>query len=212
MITPDEIQRLLSAHKYFSYEDLKPIKCGNSGLTLIPVDYSILLNKDYIFMLEKFGNTDRLKEFLPSLDFSSEEKIKKTLFGMCRKAELGTQFTYSITLNGVLLGMIFVDTPVGNRIGMGFEDWTIDFFLFEAFEGNGYMSVALPRMMMYMKNNLNIDVFYVLIDPNNERCINLISQFPFDEIDNSGFSNHGVNYEPPLVYECSLSTIRFQYG
>ena len=53
------------------------------------------------------------------------------------------------------------------------------------------------------------NIHEILIDESNERCIDFISIFPFDEIDNSRFTNKEDLSRPPRVFECPLSTIRF---
>lgn len=62
------------------------------------------------------------------------------------------------------------------------------------------------RSLMSVKG---YDSIILVIDEDNKRCINLISRFPFDEMENSRFINKEDLSRPPRVFECPLSTIRF---
>lgn len=85
----------------------------------------------------------------------------------------------------------------------------MDFFLFEMFEGKGVMSVALPRMLLLLKN-IGVDDIHFIVDVNNRRCLNLINKLPIDEIDNSQWHS-STNGLKPKVFSCPLSTISFKH-
>lgn len=195
---------------YYSIDDLGPIVCGKSGIYLeaIAPDFATkekVLNTVPIL----FKTSSNVQRFLPVLDFSSVEKIEQFSRVTMIRTISGLQFTYGIYYNSILDGMIFVNTPFFNKQSMGLNEWTLDFFIFAPFEGQGFMRTALPHMMMFLQQTLNVETFYLLIDEENERCVNFISQFPFDEMDNSRFKNKETLSCPPRVFECPLSTIRF---
>ena len=197
--------------KYYNLNQLKPILCGNSGISLRPIDFELALNDNLLsFIPELFKSSPRVQKFLPTIDLSNKESIQKFAMLASTRTESGIEFTYGIYLNNLLVGMIFVNTPGKNKYGMGLEQWTIDFFLFEAFEGHGLMGTALPRMLLFLKQAINVNDIYFLIDTDNIRCLKFISNFPFDEIDNSGFKNIENKNKPPRVFNCPLSIINFK--
>lgn len=199
-----------SEGQYYTIDDLEPIVCGRSGIYLEPIgpDFG---TKDIVIKTVPllFKMSSNVQTFLPSLNFGSEEGLKQFSKVTMFRTMAGLQFTYGIYLNRAITGMIFVNTPAFNKTAMGLNEWTLDFFVFAPFEGQGIMRTALPRMMMFLQKEIGVRTFYLLVDEDNERCINLIQKFPIDDIDNSGFKNLDGQSNPPLVFECLLSTIRF---
>lgn len=211
-INPDAIKDLLSQDLsgiFFKSEELKSVDLG-SGFSLRPIDLLIYDNDNVHTMLMAFTNTERIRKFLPSLDFSSKEKIQKWILGLCQKTEMGLEFAYGIYLNRGVIGMIFVNTPAYNKAVMGFPKWTMDFFIAEPLEGQGIMTAALVNMLHLLQSSTSADSIYALIDDDNARCLTLITKLPFDERDNSGFKNPQNNFSPPRVFECPLSHIQFE--
>lgn len=212
LINNDAIRNLLSqdiSGKYYKIENLKSISLGN-GFSLRPIDFEIYNDDNVHTMLMAFASTERIRKFLPSLDFSSKDKIQKWIMELCQKTEMGLAFAYGINLNSAVIGVIFVNTPTYNKAAMGFPQWTMDFFIAEPLEGQGIMTVALLNMLHFLQTSTNADSIYALIDNENTRCLTLIGKLPFAERDNSGFKNPENNFSPPYVYECPLSQIRFQ--
>lgn len=197
--------------KYYQLEQLTSIRCGNNPITLRPVDFGLVTDDTITETMPlMFNMSPEVKKFLPTLDFSTAEKIKKFAMLTSERTEAGLQFTYGIYFNNLLVGMIFVNTPIMNKMGMGFDEWTLDFFIFKPLEGQRVMSVALMHMMLFLQKTIGVDTFYLLVDHDNERCINLIEQLPIDRVASDGFHNLEKQGTPPLVFVCPLSRIRFQ--
>ena len=195
---------------YFTIDDLEPIVCGRSGIYLEPIAPDFATREGIINTLPiLFKTSTNVRKFLPALDFSSMKSIEQFSKVTMIRTTTGLQFSYGIYMKDIIIGMIFVNTPAFNKTSMGMNEWTLDFFVFAPFEGQGFMRIALPRMMMFLQKNIKVEKFFLLVDKENERCVNLIQQFPIDEIDNSGFKNLESQSNPPLVFECPLSTIRF---
>jgi RimJ/RimL family protein N-acetyltransferase len=195
---------------YYSIDDLDPIVCGRSGIYLEPIAPDFATRDTIISTVPiLFKTSINVQKYLPSLDFSSKESVEQFSRVTMLRTTTGFQFTYGIYLNGIIVGMIFINTPAFNKTSMGMHEWSLDFFVFAPFEGQGFMQIALPRMMMFLQKNIGVKTFYLLIDEDNKRCINLISRFPFDEMENSRFINKEELSRPPRVFECPLSTIRF---
>lgn len=195
---------------YYSIDDLDPIVCGRSGIYLEPIAPDFATRDNIISTVPiLFKTSINVQKYLPSLDFSSKESVEQFSRVTMLRTTTGFQFTYGIYLNGIIVGMIFINTPAFNKTSMGMNEWSLDFFVFAPFEGQGFMQIALPRMMMFLQKNIGVKTFYLLIDEDNKRCINLISRFPFDEMENSRFINKEDLSRPPRVFECPLSTIRF---
>ena len=196
--------------QYYSIDDLDPIVCGRSGIYLEPIAPDFATRDNIISTVPiLFKTSINVQKYLPSLDFSSKESVEQFSRVTMLRTTTGFQFTYGIYLNGIIVGMIFINTPAFNKTSMGMNEWSLDFFVFAPFEGQGFMQIALPRMMMFLQKNIGVKTFYLLIDEDNKRCINLISRFPFDEMENSRFINKEDLSRPPRVFECPLSTIRF---
>ncbi len=201
----------LSKGKYFSIDDLDVIVCGKSGIYLEPIAPDFSTKENIVKTVPiLFQTSPNIRKFLPTLNLGSEEDIKQFTKVTTLRTMSGLQFTYGIFFNNILAGMIFVDSPAFNKPAIGLNEWTLDFFVFGAFEGQGFMGTALPRMMMFLQGTIGVENFYLLVDQDNVRCIKLIQGFPIDNVDNSGFKNIESQSRPPLVFECPLSTIRFR--
>ena len=195
--------------QHYSLEDLTPIFCGNSGITLSPLGGAQIENEAYPKILSiMWEDSKNIHRFLPTLDFSSETKVLNYMFETCIATETGLKFTYVITVDHIPAGMFIISTPSANKISLGYKHWTMDFFIFKAFEGQGIMSVALPRMLLHLKN-IGIENLHLIIDKGNHRCLNLVNKFPFNEISNPDWYNPSTG-EKPCLYVCNLSSIRFQ--
>ena len=199
-----------NSSSYFSTDQLKVIPCGQTGLRLQPLDFGLILDDANKEILKKLGNSEGIKKYLPNLDFSSDESIEKFVMGLSYKTEQGLEFAYSIKANNLILGMIFVNTPAINQKLIGLNHWTLDFFILEPFEGNHYMKIGLIYMMVFLKETIGVDEFLLMVDQDNEKCLNLIKSLPVDEIDNKGFKNKDKFGTPPFVYHCPLSNINFR--
>lgn len=195
--------------QYYSLADLTPIFCGNSGVTLSPLGAAHVENEAYpkIFKL-MWEKSNNIHKFLPTLDFSSEAKVFNYMIETCIATETGLKFNYVITVDHVPVGMFIISTPYVNKKSLGYEHWTMDFFVFKDFEGQGAMSIALPRMLLHLKN-MGVDDLHLIIDQSNERCLRLINKLPFNEIDNPNWYNSSTG-EKPRLFICKLSSIRFQ--
>ncbi len=213
MINSDDFLNAISSANegnYFSFDDLDPVICGRSGIYLEPIAPDFATNENILKILPAlFSTSPKVKKFLPTLNFSTKESIEQFSRVTMIRTMSGLAFSYGIYTKGIPVGMIFVNTPAFNKTAMGLNEWTLDFFIFDAFQGQGLMRTALPRMMMFLQKTIGVESFYLLIDEDNERCINLISHFPIDEIDNNNFNNLENQSCPPRVFECPLSTIRF---
>lgn len=195
--------------KYYTLEDLTPEFCGNSGIILSPLGGAQATNEQYPFILSTmWEGSQNIKKFLPSLDLSSAEKSEKYMLSTCTATELGIKFNYMITVNHIPAGMFIITTPYLNNKTLGYNHWTMDFFLFEMFEGKGVMSIALPRMLLHLKK-MGIDNIHLIVDSNNKRCLNLIAKLPFDEIDSSNWHST-ENGQKPKLFNFPLSDISFR--
>lgn len=195
--------------QYYTLEDLTPVICGNSGITLSPLGGAQATSTKYQEIFCTMWKASRnITPFLPTLDFSSPDKVKDYMISTCLATELGAKFNYLITVEHIPAGMFIISTPYANNKSLGYNHWTMDFFLFEMFEGQGVMSIALTRMLFHLKN-IGVDNIRLIVDQNNKRCLNLIDKLPVDEIDNSSWQST-ENGLKPRIFNCPLSTISFQ--
>lgn len=196
--------------RYYSFEDLQPIFCGNSGVILYPLGSAQLFDEHYPTIISTLWTSGtHIQQFFPTLDFSSHDKVSAFMLSAYKVTELGLKFTYVITVNHIPAGMFIITTPYLNNKTLKYNHWTMDFFLFEMFEGRGIMSVALPRMLLFLKN-IGVDDIHFIVDVNNRRCLNLINKLPNDEIDNSQWHS-STNGLKPKVFSCPLSTISYKH-
>lgn len=195
---------------YFKESDLSTIKCGNSGIELIPINADIASSDSVANMFHLFGNTEVIKKYLPSMDFSSQLKTQEFLMKSYLGTKMGGKITYFITSGGMPLGMIFLTTPGVNKLLINYCHWTMDFFLFTEFEGKGIMGISLARMLKFMKEQLEIDEVHFMVDADNQRCISLLENMGvMDELDNAGWNNTDGG-SVPRVFVCPLKDISFQ--
>ena len=154
--------------QYYSLEDLTPIFCGNSGITLSPLGAAQVESEAYPPILRKmWEDSKNIHKFLPTLDFSSEAKALNFMLETCIATETGLKFNYVITFNHIPAGMFIISTPNFNKITLGYEHWTMDFFVFKAFEGQGILSITLPRMLRLLKN-IGVEKLHLIIDSEND--------------------------------------------
>ena len=195
--------------RYYRLDDLQPVFCGNSGVTLSPLGGAQIMDKHYPTIISAmWEDSPHIKQFFPAMDFSSEKRVLVFMMAAYKITELGSKFTYVITVNHIPAGMFIITTPYFNHKAFGYNHWTMDFFLFAFFEGKGVMSIALPRMLMLLKS-VGVEDIRLIVDAHNDRCLNLLKKLPLEEIDNSNW-HHETNGQKPIVFNCPLSSISFQ--
>lgn len=194
----------------FSLANVKSIDMG--GLKLVPYDANWYFSVPDAIVLNLLANTDKLKEFMPGVDFSTEEKAKKTLEGYMFRTEQGLGITYVIRNQNMPVGMIFVNTPKYNKIALNLNIWTVDFFAMKSIEHKKIMFNCLCQILSVMKSDFNVPKVYALVNKANIDCLKLIHhpQYPlFEEIDNTGFKDKDHPGESPRVFVLNLATMNF---
>ena len=194
--------------RYYKLSQLKPIQCG-SQFSLTPIDAGFLVEEDLEAIVKLAKGSPRLQQFLPNMDLRSVESVSKFFMGLCIKTESFLGFGYAIRYNNFIIGMIFVNTPLFNKNAIRLDKWTLDFFFFQPFEGNGLMHQFLLRFLHFLQQFFNLDEILCIVDQNNSRCLSLMNKLPFDEIDNSLFCTIGSS-KKPRVFSVDLSTITFR--
>lgn len=207
--TPTEIPNIIGKH--YSLENLRQIPMGS--IYLQPIDFGLIFNDQALQVIQILAEqSPRIKEFLPNLNLSSVEDMRKYFANICKKTELGYEFGYAIKMksagDSAVIGFIFVHTPSENEFAIGLPEWTIDFCLFEALEGKGIMRNSILRVLNVLKTDLNVSNVYAIIDENNTKCLKLISQLPFDR-QNDILVDHLTGNQANL-FKCDLTTINFQ--
>lgn len=199
--------------KWFSLDSIKTIGCGS--FMLVPYDakwFTEVLDGDSL-LLHHFGNSERITKFLDR-DFSSPEKVKEYLKKAMFGTELGYSITYVIRGNNYPLGMIIVNTPSKNEHQIDFNEWTMDFFMVDGYDNKGIMSLALPRILKALKEDIHVNSVYFIVDPRNEPCLALLNKFPLDEIvhraDMKAFY-HKVDHTKARLFCCNLATLQFKH-
>jgi len=166
-------------------------------------------------LLPLFANTDKIKRFLPGMDFSSETAAKETLKGYMLRTEMGLGVTYVIRSQNIPMGMIFVNTPNYNQKAMNLYIWTVDFFMFEANEHQGIMFNCLAQVLAIMQQNFRVPKVYAIVNAANSDCINLLynPRNPlFTEEDNFGFKDKDHPGSAPRVFSIDLRKINFRHA
>lgn len=199
----------MSEAQCFDISDLVQISCG-AGFVLCPYDYGWLIEAPDAKIFNMLANTDKIKKYLPGLDFSTEEKANKTLLSLLVRTEAQMGFTYIIRQNNIPIGLINVDTPLYNKSFLGIKIWTIDFFILPEFEHQHIMFNTLLRLLDLLKTRIGVEKIHALVDPQNSECLNLISNGLFVEINNSGFVNKVSKGNIPRVFEMDLTKVKFQ--
>lgn len=206
---PSEIPNIIGCH--YSLEDIRQIQMGS--IRLQPIDFGLIFNDQALQVIQIFAEqSPRIKKFLPNLDLSSVDNMRKYFANICKKTELGYEFGYAIKMNSAgdngVIGFIFVHTPSENQFAIGFPEWTIDFCLFEPLEGKGIMKTSIIRVLNVLKSDLNVNAVYAIVDENNTKCIKLLSLLPFDS-QKDILVDHATGNRANL-FKCDLTTINFQ--
>lgn len=205
----EKLARIAAKNKYFKLSDLKRIPIGGQ-FSLLPIDIKSVLEGDDEAMLDILSQTERLKKYVPLLDFSNPNNSSKNfLKKQIMLTESGLGFSFGLRQNNCLCGAIIVDTPYYSKVTIGFEHWTISFFLFEPFENLGLMSAALLRTLAFLKEKIGVKNLYAIVDPGNIKSIHLLKKCLFEEISNDGWHEKSRN-NTPIVFCCNLTTINFK--
>lgn len=191
---------------FYRLEDIRHRSMGT--LMLSPYDAQAYMEFEDAKILSLLANTNKIKRFLPGLNFSDELQCKKMLYSYVIQTESQLGVTYVIREGAIPLGMIMIHTPLFNKKTLNLSIWTIDFFILEIAEHKGIMYQSIIRVLNEMKNIMSVDVVYALVDKDNVDCIKLIGNGLFQQVDNTGF-NSIDNGEPPLVYIINLSEVKF---
>ncbi|MBQ4291284.1 MAG: hypothetical protein II752_00905 [Muribaculaceae bacterium] len=198
----------IEKNDYYKTEDIKTEKFSGGNYSISPYDYFCHEQVPDASIIPIFANTERIKKYLPGLNFSDEINTKKTLKSFLLKTELGMGFVYIIRQVGLPVGMILVHSPKYNKLVLNLRVWSVDFFVFEAAEHIGLMYNALIRVLRQLKN-MGASRVYALVDGENIECINLIGNGMFKQVDNTNFQNTSGGSKP-LVYCMNLEKIRFE--
>lgn len=196
--------------QFYNLQDITAMSIGGN-CCIAPVDAGFLFDNNASSCLSIMGNTPRIRKYLPNIDISSEDAAKKYIQKEVLRAESGLGFSYFIMMGQNPVGMIIVNTPAYNESLIGFPHWTLYFFVFEIFEGKGFIRAALPRVLFTLKEKIHLDEVYTIIDPDNKRGLSLMNYFPFTEV---SYSLHNAQDQmlslSPRVFCCKLSMISFQ--
>ena len=170
------------ADTYYSLDQLRQIPMG--GLRLQPIDAGIVFDRQQQEIVSLLAQkSPRIKRFLPNLDLSTADAVAKYFSVFCQKTELQLEFGYSIKINrhGDMgyMGFIFVHTPLLNKVSINFPQWTIDFCIFEPFEGRKFMRTPLRHVLLMLKNELKVKNLFAIVDEDNEHCLNFMKSLPF---------------------------------
>lgn len=196
--------------RFYNLQDITVMSIGGN-CCIAPVDADFLFDNNVSSCLSIMGNTPRIVKYLPNIDLSSEEAAKKYIQKEVLRAESGLGFSYFIMMGRNPVGMITVNTPTYNENQIDFSHWTLYFFVFEIFEGKGFIRAALPRVLFTLKEKIHVDEVYTIIDPDNKRGLSLMNYFPFTEVSYSLHSSQGqMLSQSPRVFCCKLSIISFQ--
>ena len=194
--------------KYFHTEQIVSKKFGDK-LFLMPIDCGIVMNEfhelDTIPLLAK--DAADFTKYLPGMDFSTKESTLAFFRNFVQLTEWGQKFGYTLRIEGIISSFIFINTPDYNKKSIGFEGWTIDVATFPMFQRQHLLKGIIPYVLAFLKNELNVKSLYAIINQENYKCINLLSQIRFDDTGKT-LTNPQDNSIAKL-YECPLSTINF---
>lgn len=195
--------------KYYNLEQIKSKQIGNS-LLIQPIDWGLVTSelKEIELITTLYKESPNIKKFLPGLDWSAEDKTRNFFKVYCQLTELGYHFGYTIRIGALVAGIIFINTPDYSLKTNGVKEWTIDFTVFNLFEGQHIIRATLPHIMAFLKYELNVQRLYAIVDKNNVRCISLISKLFFEDTKQIAQSPNGSS--SASLYECNLRTLNFK--
>lgn len=199
------------AETYYSLDQLRQIQMGE--IRLQPIDAGIVFDEKQQQMVYAFAEqSPRIKKYLPNLDLSSPEAIAKYFTLLCKKTEMQLEFGYSIKMNKYgdigYMGFIFVHTPSLNQMSINFPQWTIDFCLFEMFEGKSFMRTSIIRVLETLKNVMGVKNVFAIVDEDNAKCLKFLENLPFD-LQPEVLTDPATGHKAKL-YRCPLHQINFQ--
>ncbi len=203
------IEQLPAQSSYFQLEDVKTIKV-NEELWIIPYDaeFYFKCREADALLFSQLASTDRIRKYLPGLQFSTVEESSATLVQSLKKTEAGISISYVLRVKNIPIGMIVAESPLYNQRALNLRIWTVDFFIAEAFEHKKIMYTCLLRVLNQLKE-MGVSQVYCLIAQSNQSCLHLIQGF-FTEVDNKGFGNSQTEADPPRVFVLNLTTTAFK--
>lgn len=194
--------------KYFSLEQLQQVPMGQ--VRLQPIDARLALDSSSQQTVALMAQiSPDIKQYLPNLDLSSANAIGKYFLRHQQMTELGYKFGYAIKMgDDGYMGFIFINTPAINEKAINFPNWTIDFCLFQPFQGQGIMLKSLSRALYILKSIMHVDNVYAYVDEDNSKCLNLLSNLPFD-LQPEKLTDPATG-KKALLFCCPLHQINFQ--
>lgn len=198
-----QAQPLIPSALPYDLENIISMSVG-SGIFLRPYDYGNLIEDfDVDNRVLSIFIDDDVKKFLPGFGYLNTD-ARKYFESLVFKTEKGLSITYCVRINGVLSGMIFLDTPFFNNTTIGLNKWTISFFLIPPLKGKGIMTGILQRILFILRNKLGVNDIYALVDKNNTKSIHVLENTFFERTNIS--DDHNKSY----TYRCNLERINFQ--
>ncbi|MBQ4292285.1 MAG: hypothetical protein II752_06095 [Muribaculaceae bacterium] len=182
---------------YYQLNDLRSHKFGDSGFSVDPFDALWLFAGDDAETLSKTANTERIRAFLPGLNFSSKLTAEVTLSSLYFKSELGLGFVYMIRRDTEAVGMIIVESPKYNAVAINLRVWTVEFFLVESVEHIGLMYNSLKVVLGQLKR-MGANCVMALCFPDNKECANLMKYDLFESIDEMKFTTMSGDIHPSV--------------
>ena len=188
--------------KHFSYDDLDEIRIA-ADIMMSPLECLDPSIETGITYMNSIKSNPEIEIYIPGLwrNFQNLDKSLMNLDFMTSLMYKGVQFVYVIynCYNAEILGFIIVNTPTYNKITNNSQVWTIDFCLTKRATGYGIMSKALPNIFFLLKNQLNVDQVFFIVDAHNDKCINVLERvFAYREM--TTYTTQDVNKKYPVQY------------
>lgn len=196
-------------HSYYDLSNVKVMKIDDH-FSVAPYDARWLFQVQDDKILPIITNSERIRKFLPNINFKDAESAKNTLTNIVKRTELGYGITYFIRENNIPIGMVFVNSPLSNRVhdAMNLNVWSVDFFMWEMYEGRCIMFNSLLRIFNQLKD-MGVKRVYALVDISNTQCMRLMKNGLFTEVDNSHFRSREVGGSKPKAFVIDLTISDF---
>lgn len=193
--------------RYFSLSQLNQIPMGQ--IHLQPIDAALVFDQQqHVVISGMFQLTPSIGKYLPNFDLSSSDKACDYFGEFMLATEFGYGFGYAIKMDNIIMGFIFVHTPEQNKKSIHFPEWSVDFCLFQPFQGKGIMTKSLSHILFFLKTKLGVSNVYAYVDESNTACLNMLPRLPFDlqpEVLTDPITGHRAK-----LFCCPISQIKFQ--
>jgi RimJ/RimL family protein N-acetyltransferase len=151
-------------------------------------DLNNICNEAYIlkWMPDWKSSVERRRRWIGLID---------SLYSAATKETARIMLAVTLKTDGTLIGMV----GMGNKEEVD-NEIEVAYFISERFSNNGYISEAVKAMVSWAFENLGLDYFIAIVEPDNIPSQRVVEKSGFIKLDTRMILNSGETEEKPFNY------------